>query len=156
MHPLAPILLVEDNRDDEALTLRALAKNGVGNPVVVTRDGVQALQVLFDEPAADAGRLKLLPALVLLDLKLPRLDGIEVLRRLRGDRVGRGIPVVVLTTSVEPQDIRHAYTLGASSYVRKPVDFEEFIRSVGQLVAYWLELDEMSSRSDALSATAGG
>lgn len=137
-----PILLVEDNPDDEALTLRAFKKNKIANEVVVARDGVEALDYLFGT-GVHAGRdTANAPAVVLLDLKLPRIDGLEVLRRLRADDRTRLLPVVVLTTSKEQQDIHEAYSLGANSYIRKPVDFEKFIHAVGQLALYWLVLNE--------------
>ena len=137
-----PILLVEDNPDDEALTLRAFAKNKIANPVIVARDGVEALDYLFGT-GSHAGRdLRIMPAVVLLDLKLPRVDGLEVLRRVRADARTALLPVVVLTTSKEQQDIHEAYSLGANSYIRKPVDFERFIYAVGQLGLYWLSLNE--------------
>jgi len=137
-----PILLVEDNPDDEALTLRAFKKNRIANEVVVARDGVEALDYLFGT-GIHAGRdTTNAPAVVLLDLKLPRIDGLEVLRRLRADDRTRLLPVVVLTTSKEQQDIHEAYSLGANSYIRKPVDFEKFIHAVGQLALYWLVLNE--------------
>jgi len=133
------ILLVEDNADDEALTLRALRKNKIANEVVVARDGVEALDRLFDDGAPA-------PQLVLLDLKLPRVDGLEVLRRLRGDRRTRLLPVVVLTSSREDRDMIEAYGLGANSYVRKPVDFTEFTQAVKQLGLYWLLLNQAPPR----------
>ncbi|HMZ84587.1 MAG TPA: response regulator [Rhodocyclaceae bacterium] len=137
-----PILLVEDNPDDEALTLRAFKKNKIANEVVVARDGVEALDYLFGT-GVHAGRdTANAPAVVLLDLKLPRIDGLEVLRRLRADDRTRLLPVVVLTTSKEQQDIHEAYSLGANSYIRKPVDFEKFIHAVGQMALYWLVLNE--------------
>ncbi len=137
-----PILLVEDNPDDEALTLRAFGKNRIQNEIVVARDGVEALDYLFGT-GAHAGRdVSILPAVVLLDLKLPRIDGLEVLRRIRADGRTSFLPVVVLTTSKERQDIYEAYSLGANSYIRKPVDFEKFIHAVGQLGLYWLSLNE--------------
>lgn len=137
-----PILLVEDNPDDEALTLRAFAKNKIANAVVVARDGVEALDYLFGT-GTHAGRdVAARPSVVLLDLKLPRIDGLEVLRRIRADDRTRLLPVVVLTTSKEQQDIHEAYSLGANSYIRKPVDFEKFIHAVGQLGLYWLSLNE--------------
>jgi two-component system, response regulator len=134
------ILLVEDNPKDEALTLRALNKANIGNSVIVARDGVEAVDYLlgFD---ADGNR-KPLPQLILLDLKLPKLDGHEVLQRIRNDERTRLIPIVILTTSVEDKDRLEGYRLGANSYVRKPVDFAEFARTVGQLGLYWLILNE--------------
>lgn len=134
-----PILLVEDNPDDEALTLRAFNKNRIGNAVVVARDGVEALDYLHGTDTAAPGTL---PAVVLLDLKLPRIDGLEVLRRVRANPRTRLLPVVILTTSKERHDIEEGYTLGANSYIRKPVDFEKFIQAVGQLGLYWLVLNE--------------
>ncbi|HUW38573.1 MAG TPA: response regulator [Rhodocyclaceae bacterium] len=131
-----PILLVEDNPDDEALTLRALAKNHIDNAVIVARDGVEALDYLF------GGHAQLMPALILLDLKLPRIDGLEVLRRIRADDRTRLVPVVILTTSRERQDIVEGYSLGANSYIRKPVDFEQFVQTVDQVGRYWLGLNE--------------
>lgn len=142
-----PILLVEDNPDDEALTIRAFAKNKIANPVIVARDGVEALEYLAGT-GAHAGRdTSIMPAVVLLDLKLPRIDGLEVLRRIRADQRTRLLPVVILTTSKEQQDIYEAYSLGANSYIRKPVDFEKFIQAVGQLGVYWLALNEPIDRS---------
>jgi two-component system response regulator len=136
------ILLVEDNPDDEALTLRALKKNNILNDVVVAHDGVEALDYLFGT-GAHAGRdASSLPQIVLLDLKLPRVDGMEVLRQIRGDERTRLLPVVVLTSSKEEQDLIRSYSLGANSYVRKPVDFEQFTEAVRQLGLYWLVLNE--------------
>lgn len=135
------ILLVEDNPDDAALTLHALESNRIMNPVVVVRDGVEALDYLFGA-GIHAGRdTRLLPAVVLLDLKLPRIDGLEVLRRLRADPRTRLVPVVILTSSDEDEDRLQSYSLGANSYVRKPVDFDEFVRAAGQLGLYWLLLN---------------
>jgi two-component system response regulator len=137
-----PILLVEDNPDDEALTLRAFNKNRISNPVVVARDGVEALDYLFGN-GHHAGRdLTVMPAVILLDLKLPRIDGLEVLRRIRANERTSLLPVVILTTSKEQQDIYEGYSLGANSYIRKPVDFEKFIQAVGQLGLYWLVLNK--------------
>ncbi len=136
-----PILLVEDNPDDEALTLRAFGKNRISNKVVVARDGVEALDYLF-ATGSHAGRDPALPAVILLDLKLPRIDGLEVLRRVRAEPRTSLLPVVILTTSKEQQDILDGYRLGANSYIRKPVDFEKFIHAVGQLGLYWLVLNE--------------
>lgn len=135
------ILLVEDNPDDVALTLHAFASNRIANPVVTARDGVEALDYLF-ATGPHAGRdPQALPALVLLDLKLPRIDGLEVLRRVRGDPRTRLLPVVILTSSNEDRDRIEGYSLGANSYVRKPVDFDEFVRAAGQLGLYWLMLN---------------
>ena len=136
------IMLVEDNPDDEALTVRALRKNKVVNEIVVARDGVQAVEYLFCE-GAHAGRdNKDKPQVVLLDLKLPKLDGLEVLRRLRADPRTKLIPVVILTSSNEEQDRMTGYGLGANSYVRKPVDFDQFVIAATQLGLYWLVLNE--------------
>jgi two-component system response regulator len=136
------ILLVEDNRDDEALTLRALNKNNIKNEIVVARDGVEALDFVFGE-GTHAGRdLSMMPQVILLDLKLPRVDGLEVLRRMRADNRTRLLPVVILTSSNEEQDRLHGYSLGANSYVRKPVDFAQFMEAVRQLGLYWLILNE--------------
>ena len=136
------ILLVEDNRDDEALTLRALKKNNIKNEVVVARDGVEALDYLFGTGSYAGRDLTDMPQVILLDLKLPRVDGLEVLRRLRADERTRLLPVVILTSSNEEQDRIKGYGLGANSYVRKPVDFSQFIEAVRQLGLYWLILNE--------------
>ncbi|SFK28984.1 two-component system, unclassified family, response regulator [Nitrosomonas aestuarii] len=136
------ILLVEDNPDDELLTLEALEANRIGNNVIVARNGVEALDYLFGE-GAYAGRDAMdWPAVVLLDLKLPKIDGLEVLRRIRTDERTRLLPVVILTSSNEEEDRLKGYTLGANSYVRKPVDFDQFIKAAGQLGLYWLLLNE--------------
>ncbi|MCL6639978.1 MAG: response regulator [Candidatus Rokubacteria bacterium] len=140
------ILLVEDNPDDEALTLRALRAAGVRYEVVVARDGVEALDYLFGT-GRHAGRdIGLLPQVVLLDLKLPRLDGLEVLRRIRSDERTRLLPVVILTSSTEDRDRVEGYRLGANSYVRKPVDFGQFAEAVRQLGLYWLLLNQPPPR----------
>jgi two-component system response regulator len=140
------ILLVEDNPDDEKLTVRALKKNNIVNDVAIARDGVEALDYLFGT-GAQAGRdTSALPALVLLDLKLPRLDGQEVLRRIRADERTRRLPVVILTTSKEEQDLVNGYNGGANSYIRKPVDFTQFTEVVRQLGLYWLVLNETPPR----------
>ena len=142
-----PILLVEDNPDDAALTVRALRQNGIANGVAVARDGVEALDYLFGT-GAHAGRdLARLPAVVLLDLKLPRLDGLGVLRRIRLDARTARLPVVILTTSMEDQDRLDGYGGGANSYVRKPVDFSQFTEVVFHLGSYWLTVNEMPSPS---------
>ncbi len=136
------ILLVEDNPDDVALTLRAFRKNHIVNPVVVARDGVEALDYLHGQ-GLHAGRDTTVgPAVVLLDLKLPRVSGLEVLQRLRADPRTALLRVVVLTSSREEQDVVQSYTLGANSYIRKPVDFDNFLVAVGQLGLYWLLLNE--------------
>jgi two-component system response regulator len=136
------ILLVEDNPDDVKLTLHALKKCNIANQVVVACDGAEALDYLFGT-GAQAGRdLREQPAVVLLDLKLPKIDGLEVLRRLRSDPRTKRLPVVVLTSSREEQDIVSSYDLGANSYIRKPVDFDQFIEAVRHLGLYLLLLNE--------------
>lgn len=136
------ILLVEDNPDDEELTLRALRRNRVTNDVVVARDGVEALDYLLGTGAYEGRDTSALPQVVLLDLKLPKIDGLEVLRRIRTEEHTRLLPVVILTSSNEEQDVVKGYSLGANSYVRKPVDFSEFVEAVRQLGLYWLLLNE--------------
>jgi two-component system response regulator len=136
------ILLIEDNRDDEALTLRALQKNNIGNEVVVARDGVEALDYLFGTGSHFGRNLREMPQVILLDLKLPKVDGLEVLRQLRSDERTRLLPVVILTSSNEEQDRIRGYGLGANSYVRKPVDFVRFTEAVRHLGLYWLVLNE--------------
>ena len=137
-----PILLVEDNPDDEALTLHAFSRNRITNPVVVVHDGVEAVDYLFGTGAFAGRDLSVMPAVVLLDLKLPRIDGLEVLRRIRADARTTLLPVVVLTTSREALDLQQAYNLGANSYIRKPVDFDRFQEVVALLGRYWLSLNE--------------
>ena len=136
------ILLVEDNPDDEALTLRALTRNNIGNSVVVARDGEEALDWLFCTGRYAARDAADQPALVLLDLKLPKVDGLEVLRRLREHRETKLVPVVILTSSREEMDRLKGYTNGANSYVRKPIDFAHFVEAVRQVGLYWLVLNE--------------
>lgn len=136
------ILLVEDNPDDEALTLRALKKNNILNGVVVAHDGVEALDYLFGTGTHAGRNPSPLPQVVLLDLKLPKVDGLEVLRRIRADERTKLLPVVVLTSSKEEQDLLKSYSLHANSYVRKPVDFTQFTEAVRQLGLYWLVLNE--------------
>jgi two-component system, response regulator len=132
------ILLVEDNPDDAKLTLRAFKHNNMLNPIVVVRDGVEALDFLFARGAHAERAGKPLPTLIVLDLKLPKLDGLGVLRALRGDERTRLVPVVILTSSKEEQDLIQGYSLGANGYVRKPVDFAEFQEAVRRLGIYWL------------------
>ncbi|MBI2384456.1 MAG: response regulator [Elusimicrobia bacterium] len=136
------ILLIEDNLDDEALTLRALRKNNIANKIVTARDGALALELLLGPDAKGP------PALVLLDLKLPKVDGLEVLRRIRADERTALVPVVILTSSKEQQDLIAGYKLGANSYIRKPVDFNQFVEAVRQLGLYWLVLNEAAPRLD--------
>ena len=139
----APILLVEDNPDDEALTVRAFSRSNVANELDVVRDGQQALDYIFgtdEKPAMPA------PALILLDLKLPKIDGIDVLKKVRGDSRTKMIPVVILTSSNEDSDLIAGYGNGANSYVRKPVDFEQFADSVKQMGLYWLVVNESPPR----------
>ncbi len=140
--PKKTILLVEDNPDDEELTLMAFEQSKIVNKVVVVRDGAEALDYLFGTGRHINRDLSNMPAVVLLDLKLPKIDGLEVLRRLRADQRTIFIPVVVLTTSNEEQDLINSYKLGCNSYVRKPVDFTEFINAARQLGLYWLGLNE--------------
>jgi len=132
------ILLVEDNPDDEALTLRAFKKNNIFNEVTVVRDGQEALDYFFGEGASERPA----PTVVLLDLKLPKIDGLEVLRRIRADPRTRLQPIVILTSSREEQDVVSGYSLGANSYIRKPVDFDQFMEAIRQLGLYWLVLNE--------------
>ena len=136
------ILLIEDNPDDEALTLRALEKNNIKNDVVVVHDGAAALDYLFGTGSYAGRDLTIMPQLTLLDLKLPKVDGLEVLRRLRANELTRLLPVVILTSSNEEQDRINGYGLGANSYVRKPIDFGQFVDAVRQLGLYWLILNE--------------
>jgi two-component system, response regulator len=136
------ILLVEDSADDEKLTLRALKKNNIGNEVVVARDGAEAVDYLLGTGTNEGKKLNELPQVVLLDLKLPKLDGLEVLRRLRAHERTKLLPVVILTSSNEEQDRITGYALGANSYVRKPVDFNQFMEAARQLGLYWLVLNE--------------
>lgn len=139
------ILLVEDNPDDQKLTVRALKKNNITNEIVIAEDGVQALDYLFGTGQFAGRDPRKPPALVLLDLKLPKVDGLSVLERLRGDARTKMVPVVVLTSSREEQDLVKSYELGVNSYVRKPVDFLEFVEAARQLGVYWLILNEQPS-----------
>ena len=136
------ILLVEDNPDDEELTMRALKKNNISNEIVVARDGAEALDYLFTRGKYSGRDQSKMPQLILLDLKLPKVDGIEVLKHIRADERTKLLPVVILTLSKEQQDLINGYSCGANSYIRKPVDFKEFIEAVGQLGLYWLMLNE--------------
>jgi two-component system response regulator len=143
------ILLVEDNQQDELLTLRALKKNNIQNEVVVARDGAEALDYLFATGAYAGRDTSIQPQVVLLDLKLPKVDGLEVLRQLRQDPRTKRLPVVILTTSKEDADVITGYDLGANSYVRKPVDFTQFSDAVKNLGLYWLLLNERSPDTEA-------
>jgi two-component system, response regulator len=133
------ILLVEDNPDDEALTLRALKKNNILNQVVIAHDGVEAVNYLLGPDSANNP----VPQIILLDLKLPKMNGLEVLKCLRSDERTKLLPVIILTSSREEQDLINSYDLGANSYIRKPVDFNQFIAAVQQLGLYWLVLNEI-------------
>lgn len=136
------ILLVEDNPDDEALTLRAFKKNNIMNDIVVVRDGQEALDFLFSEGEYSGRVEKNNPQVILLDINLPKIDGLEVLRQLRAKEHTSLIPVVIMTTSDEQEDIITSYKLGANSYVRKPIEFENFMSAIKQLGMYWLVLNE--------------
>jgi two-component system, response regulator len=136
------ILLVEDNPDDVELTLRALKKNNIRNEIIVARDGVEALDFLFGTGKYAGRDLNVMPALIVLDLKLPKIEGLEVLRQVRADERTRLLPVVILTSSKEEQDMVRGYALGTNSYVRKPVDFDQFTNAVGLLGLYWLLINE--------------
>mgnify|MGYP000952130585 CR=1 FL=1 len=136
------ILLVEDNSDDEMLLLRAFEKNRICNEIVITRDGAEALDWLFGEGDFSGRDTDILPQIIILDLKLPKIDGLEVLRRIRAEERTKLIPIIILTTSSEQKDIISSYNLGANSYVQKPVDFEEFIEATRQLGLYWLVLNK--------------
>jgi two-component system, response regulator len=139
------ILLVEDNQDDEELAVLAFERSRIANRMVVVRDGQEALDHFFGTPANDGRDAGVMPQLVLLDLKLPKVSGLEVLRRLRADPRTRRLPVVVLTSSKEEQDLLESYDCGANSYVRKPVDFARFAEAIHQLQMYWLVLNEQPS-----------
>jgi len=137
------ILLVEDNPDDELLTLMAFRDNKIINEIVVARDGEEALDLLFVTGKFKDREVKRLPQLILLDLKLPKVDGLEVLQKIRSTEETRFLPVVILTSSREEKDIIKSYQLGANSYIRKPVDFEQFSQAIKQLGNYWLVLNEL-------------
>ena len=136
------LLLVEDNPDDEELTLLAFEQSAIANEVVVAHDGVEALDYLFGTGIHADRNLSVMPALILLDLQLPRINGLEVLQRLRADPRTKLVPVVILTTSNEQQDLINSYSLGCNSYIRKPVDYDQFITAVQQLGMYWLLINE--------------
>jgi two-component system response regulator len=138
--------LVEDDPDDQALTMRAFKKNNILNDVVVAQNGVEALDFVFGRGAYEGRDVSDEPSLILLDLKLPKMDGLEVLRRLRADDRTRLLPVVILTSSKEEQDLVSGYSLGANSYIRKPVDFKQFAEAIRQLGLYWLVLNEAPPR----------
>jgi two-component system response regulator len=138
MNRSKPIFLVEDNADDEALFVRALAKKGIKNEIVIARDGVEALERLYgSEPIS--------PSVIFLDLKIPKIDGLQILERVRADARTATFPVVILTSSDEPGDVARAYALGVNSYVRKPIEFAQFSETVGDLGAYWLFINELPS-----------
>jgi two-component system response regulator len=139
------ILLVEDNPDDAKLTLRAFKQSNIANPIVVARDGIEALDFLFARSAYSERRGKPLPTLIVLDLKLPRLDGLGVLKAIRADARTKLVPVVILTSSKEEQDLISGYSFGANSYVRKPVDFAEFLEAAKTLGIYWLMMNQSPS-----------
>jgi two-component system, response regulator len=144
------ILLVEDNPDDVELTLRAFDKSRVVNKIVVARDGGEALDYVFATGSHAARNPDEMPEIVLLDLKLPKIDGLEVLKRIRSDARTRRLPVIVLTSSREERDMIQSYDLGANSFVRKPVDFAQFIDAASQLGLYWLVLNEPPPASDVI------
>ena len=144
------ILLVEDNPDDVELTLRAFKKNNILNNVVVARDGVEALDFLFARGVYADRDKSVMPQVILLDLKLPKVDGLEVLQSLRADDRTKFLPVVILTSSKEEQDIISSYSLGANSYILKPVDFSQFTEAVRQLDLYWLVLNQSPLRKEEL------
>jgi two-component system response regulator len=137
MHSTSPIVLVEDNEDDIVLTRRALARNKIGNPLVIARDGAEALELLLSANGDSVN-----PAIILLDLQLPKMDGLSVLKRLRADPRTKLTPIVVLTSSKAEQDVVAGYDLHANSYIRKPVDFDQFTEAVRQIGMYWLLLNE--------------
>ena len=140
------ILIVEDNPDDEALTIRALKKNNIGNRLIVVRDGAEALDYLFCTGGYSERDPHDLPQAILLDLKLPKIDGLEVLKRIRAEPRTSLLPVIILTSSKEEQDLLQSYKSGANSYVRKPVDFNEFLEAARQIGLYWLILNEVPPR----------
>ncbi|RPI06562.1 MAG: response regulator [Ignavibacteriae bacterium] len=137
------ILLVEDNPDDVVLTLRAFKKNNIANDIVVAGDGLEALDYLFGTGKYSGRDMNSMPSVILLDLKLPKMDGLKVLERMRADDRTKLLPVVILTSSKEEQDVIGSYSLGANSYIRKPVDFNKFVEAVRHLELYWLVLNEL-------------
>jgi two-component system response regulator len=137
------ILLIEDNPDDELLTIQALKDSNISNDVIVARDGEEALDFLFGTGKYLGRDLTLLPQVTLLDIKLPKLDGLEVLQQIRANKNTKLLPVVMLTSSKEEQDLIHSYELGANSYIRKPVDFDQFTKAIQNLGLYWLVLNEL-------------
>ena len=144
------ILLVEDNPDDVELTLRAFKKSNITNDVVVKRDGAEALDFFFGKEGIADKSSNDMPAVILLDLKLPKVDGLEVLKKLRADERTKLVPVVILTSSKEQCDIVNGYNLGCNSYIRKPVDFNQFAEAVRQVGLYWLILNEAPPKSGGL------
>lgn len=140
------ILLVEDNPDDETLTQRALKKSKINNDIAIARDGVEALEFLFCEGRYSTRNPQKKPTVILLDLKLPKISGLEVLKRLRADGRTQFFPVVILSSSKEEHDLINSYRLGANSYIRKPLDFNRFTEAVSKLCFYWLELNEPAPR----------
>jgi two-component system response regulator len=145
------LLLVEDNTTDEKLTIRAFKKSGVANEIIVVRDGAEALDYLFAAGKYEGRDASILPAVVMLDLKLPRIDGLEVLRRIRADPRTQRVPVVILTASKETEDVERGYALGANAYVRKPVDFAEFAEATKTVGLFWLLLNEPPPKITAAS-----
>ena len=143
------ILLVEDNPDHELLTVRALKKNQIAEGLVIARDGAEALDFLFGTGEYAGRDLNQMPAVILLDLQLPKIGGLEVLRRLRADRRTQLLPVVILTSSDEERDMITGYKFGANSYIRKPVEFENFIEATRQLGVYWLNLNQSPPKADS-------
>ncbi len=136
-----PILLVEDNPDDVILTKRALKEGNIANEVILARDGVEALEYLRGEGAYEGRDTNLMPAVILLDIKMPRMDGLELLKIIRSEERTKLLPVVILTSSREERDVMKSYSLGANSYIQKPVDFDQFAAAVMQLGLYWLVLN---------------
>jgi CheY-like chemotaxis protein len=136
------ILVLEDNPADEALFVRALNHSGIDNPIVTVKDGLAAVQYLFASGPYEFRNVEDLPCIVLIDLNVPKLDGLEVLRRMRADYRTKLLPVAIFTSSIDEQDLINGYSLGANSYVRKPSDFEQFSKVVAQLVRYWIEINE--------------